>query len=330
MKRERLTGAKRAEKLVEDLHNTADRMLADGASIGDLKIASQALREMRDSFALFAPYRHLRKVACFGSARTEVGDPVFKLAETFARRVADAGHMVITGAGPGIMEACNRGAGRERSFGMNILLPFEQAANVVIHGDAKLINYKYFFTRKLFFLKEAHAVALFPGGFGTHDEGFEVMTLLQTGKCQPMPLVLLDTPGGQYWKSWDHYVRDHLWRRGMISEEDFALYRVTDDVDEAVREVVGFHRVYHSSRYVRDLLVFRLEHPLPAATLAELGGDFRDIIPDGVVTQREAFPVERDEPDCWHLPRLAFRFDRSHYGRLRMLIDRINEERSWR
>lgn len=324
MKRRRLTEAKRAEKLVEEIRRDADRMLADGTGVGDLKIAAQALSEMRQSFAVFAQYRHVRKVACFGSARTEVGDPVFRLAETFARRVAERGLMVITGAGPGIMEACNRGAGRERSFGMNILLPFEQAPNVVLHGDHKLINYKYFFTRKLFFLKEAHAVALFPGGFGTHDEGFEVMTLLQTGKCQPMPLVLLDTPGGTYWKSWDRYVRDHLWRRGMISEEDFCLYLVTDDVDAAVREVTAFHRIYHSSRYVRDLLVLRLERPLPAGAVARLASEFGDIIADGQVTQREAFPVERDEPDLWHLPRLAFRFDRLHYGRLRMLIDFVN------
>lgn len=314
------------EQLVQKLHATADQLLEDGASIGDLKIAAAALREMRDAFALFAPYRHTRKVTCFGSARTQVGDPVFRLAEAFAQSVADAGFMVITGAGPGIMEACQRGAGRERSFGVSILLPFEQQANVVIRDDTKLLEFRYFFTRKLFFLKEAHGVALFPGGFGTHDEGFEVLTLLQTGKCQPMPLVALDAPKGSYWRSWDRYVRDHLLAPGMISKDDLALYKVTDSVEEAVAELTRFYRVYHSSRYVHDLLVLRLSRPLPSAFLAQLAEEFRDIIASGTISQRGAFPVERDDPDTSNLPRLVFRFDREHFGRLRMLIDRINGE----
>lgn len=316
------------EQLVERLHATADQMLADGTGIGELKIAAAALREMRDAFALFAPYRHTRKVSCFGSARTQVGDPVFRLAEAFAQRVADAGFMVITGAGPGIMEACQRGAGRERSFGVSILLPFEQEANVVIRDDTKFMDFRYFFTRKLFFIKEAHGVALFPGGFGTHDEGFEVLTLLQTGKCQPMPLVALDAPKGTYWRSWDRYIRDHLLAPGMISADDLALYKVTDSVEEAVEELTGFYRVYHSSRYVHDQLVLRLNRPLPSRFLAQLAEEFRDIIASGTIRQRGAFPVERDDPDTIHLPRLVFRFDREHFGRLRTLIDRVNGEGS--
>jgi len=314
----------KAEELVKSLHATADQLLDDGASVGDLKIAVAALREMRAAFALFAPYRRIRKISCFGSARTQVGDPIFCLAESFAKRIADAGFMVITGAGPGIMEACQRGAGAERSFGVSILLPFEQKANVVIRDDTKLMDFKYFFTRKLFFIKEAHGIALFPGGFGTHDEGFEVLTLLQTGKCQPMPLVALDRPGGTYWKSWDRYIRDHLLRRGMISNEDLALYKVFDSVEEGARELTAFYRVYHSSRFVRDLLVVRLNRQLPGTRLAELAEEFRDIITGGKITQCSAFPVERDEPEAFHLPRLAFRFDRTHYGRLRMLIDALN------
>jgi uncharacterized protein (TIGR00730 family) len=233
--------------------------------------------------------------------------------------------MVITGAGPGIMEACQRGAGRERSFGINIDLPFEQQANPVIHGDDKLIPFKYFFTRKLFFVKEAHAAVLFPGGFGTHDEGFEAITLLQTGKSQPMPVVLLDAPRGTYWKTWQRYVEDHILRRGMISPQDLQLYKVTDSIEDALTEITTFYRVYHSSRYVRELLVLRIQHELAPPFVATLAREFADIIVSGTIVQRTAFPVERDDPDIVHLPRLAFRFDRTNFGRLRQMIDRINQ-----
>jgi uncharacterized protein (TIGR00730 family) len=303
---------------------TARSFLGDGASILDLKIASQALREMRDAFRVFASYRDKRKVTCFGSARTQPTEATFRVAQEFSRRIADAGFMVITGAGPGVMEACQLGAGRERSFGININLPFEQSANPVILGDPKLISFKYFFTRKLFFLKEAHAVVLFPGGFGTHDEGFETITLLQTGKNHPLPIVLLDAPRGTYWKTWQRYVEDHILRRNMISPPDLALYKVTDSIDEAITEITTFYRVYHSSRYVRESLVLRLNRKLPDPFVAELNDEFRDIIVSGTLTQRKAYPTERDDPAVMHLPRLAFRFDRSKYGRLRVLIDRIN------
>ena len=309
---------------INELIATAQQLLDDGASIGDLKLATGALREMRAAFKMFAPYRGVRKVSTFGSARTQSGDPVFKLAEEFARCIADRGYMVITGAGPGIMEACQRGAGRDRSFGINIRLPHEQSANIVIHGDPKCMHFRYFFTRKLFFLKEADAVVLFPGGFGTHDEGFETLTLLQTGKTRPVPLVLLDRPRGTYWKTWQRYVEDHILRRDMIDKEDLALYKVTDNVEAAVDEITGFYRVYHSSRYVRDRLVIRLLHPLPATFVRALAEEFHDIIVDGVLEQRAAFPAERDDPELFHLPRLSCRFDRRHYGRLRVLIDRIN------
>ncbi|MBI3389423.1 MAG: LOG family protein [Deltaproteobacteria bacterium] len=314
-----------AQRYVDELIATAQRLLADGASIGDLKIASAALSEMREAFRVFAPYRGVRKVSTFGSARTQAGDPTFRLAEEFARRIADAGFMVITGAGGGIMEACQRGAGRGRSFGINIQLPFEQHANPHIEGDPKLIQFRYFFTRKLFFLKEAHAVVLFAGGFGTHDEGFETLTLMQTGKTVPIPLVLLDRKRGTYWKTWQRYVEEHILQRGMIAKEDLALYKVTDSVDAAVAEITNFYRVYHSSRYVRDRLVLRLNAPLPADSLAALAAEFGDIIVDGGIEQRRALSVERNEPEILHLPRLVFRFDRMHYGRLRMLIDRVNQ-----
>lgn len=313
------------ERYVNDLIATAQELLRDGAAVGDLKIATGALREMREAFKVFAAYRGTRKVSTFGSARMQPGDPVFKLAEEFARRIADAGYMVITGAGRGIMEACQRGAGRDRSFGVNIRLPWEQQANTIISGDPKLMSFRYFFARKLFFLKEADAVVLFPGGFGTHDEGFETLTLLQTGKTRPMPLLLLDQPRGTYWKTWQRYVEDHILRRGMIEKADLALYKVTDSVDAAVDEITGFYRVYHSSRYVREQFVIRIARSLPAEFVDALGTEFHDIVAAGGIVQRGALRAERDEADIFHLPRLVFRFGRLDYGRLRMLIDRLNQ-----
>jgi hypothetical protein len=314
----------RARRLVDELIQTAEALLADGATTGELKIVTAAVRELHEAFRLFAAYRHVRKVSTFGSARTRPGDATFRVAEEFARRIADAGFMVITGAGGGIMEACQRGAGRERSFGLNIRLPEEQDANPIIEGDPKLLVSRFFFTRKLVFLKEAHAVVLFPGGFGTHDEGFETLTLLQTGKCQPLPLVLLDRPGGTYWKTWQRYIEDHLLRREMIARDDLALYKVAADVGDAVEEVTRFYRVFHSARYVRDLLVLRLNRPLPEAFVRGLSAEFADLLVGGAFVQRAAFPVEREETEIRDLPRLAFRFNRLHFGRLRMLIDRIN------
>ncbi len=308
----------------DELVATARELGNDGVPIADLKLAAGALKEMARAFRLFAPYRGVRKVSTFGSARTEPGDPEFKLAQELSRRIVERGYMVITGAGPGIMEACQHGAGRERSFGVNIQLPFEQSANVVISGDAKLINFKYFFTRKLFFIKEADAVVLFPGGFGTHDEGFEVLTLLQTGKTKPIPLVLLDAPRGTYWKTWQRYVEDHILRRGMIAAADLRLYKVTASVDAAVEEIVNFYRVYHSLRYVGDRLVMRLLRPLSAPFLKELAIEFKDIIGRSGLEQRAALSIERAEKDIAHLPRLVLRFNRLHFGRLRQLIDRIN------
>jgi hypothetical protein len=314
----------RAARLVADIVRTGHALEQSGASLGELKLAARSLEEMREAFEMFAPYRSVRKVSTFGSARTHERDPYFRVAEHFAHAIAEQGFMVITGAGGGIMEACQRGAGRERSFGVNIRLPFEQRPNPFIHGDAKLMTFNYFFTRKLFFIKDAHAVALFPGGFGTLDEGFEVLTLLQTGKCQPMPLVLLDQPRGTYWKTWERYVQEHLLRRGLISPADLALFKVVDDCDAAAREIASYYRVYHSARYVKDLLVVRLHRALPPEVVDALGAEFADIIKAGTIAPCTAFSIERDDPATLHLPRLAFQFDRRGFGRLRTLIDRIN------
>ena len=315
---------KRAQKLLAECVDAANELLDHEATVGDLKIVRSVLQELAAGFRMFAPYYRRHKITVFGSARTRPEEADYKCAVEFGRRMAEAGFMVISGGGPGIMQACLEGASREHSFGVGIVLPFEQSVNAVIDGDTKVALFKYFFTRKLFFLKEAEAVALFPGGFGTQDEGFETLTLVQTGKAQPMPIVCIEAPGGTYWKTWQRYVKTDLLEKGLISEQDQALYKVTDDLDEAVHEVTSFYRVYNSSRWVRDRLVFRLNRKLPDSVINELDTEFADIITKGRFEQRAAFAAERDDPHLWHLPRLAFHFDRHQFGRLRQLIDRIN------
>jgi uncharacterized protein (TIGR00730 family) len=314
------------EQLVQQLKETADKLIRDQANRGDVKLLSTALKELRYAFKVFAPYRHHRKVTVFGSARLPTDHPAYRQAVEFSRRVSAAGYMVITGAASGIMEAGHVGAGRENSIGVNILLPFEQDANAIIAGDAKLMHLKYFFTRKLLFVKESDAIALFPGGFGTLDEGFEVLTLAQTGKSHLFPIIMVDEPGGDYWRQWHHYVEDVLLKRGLISPPDLSLYKITDSVDEAVNEVVNFYRVYHSMRYVNGDLVLRLQHPLPQPLLARIRRQFVDILESGSFEQTAALPAEANETHLAALPRLCFRFDRKSLGRLRMLIDTINRE----
>lgn len=301
---------------------SALRFLHEQSAEGDLKLVNSALKEMRHAFRVFAPYRGVRKVAIFGSARTRPDHPDWKQAQTFAERMVKQGWMVITGAGDGIMGAAQGGAGREASFGVNIRLPFEQLANEVIAGDPKLINFRYFFTRKITFVKEAHAIALFPGGFGTHDEGFEALTLIQTGKSEILPVVFVDAPGGSYWRDWLEYVETHLVARELVSPDDLALFKVTDDVDAAVREVTGFYRNYHSSRYVGDLLVIRVREAPEAERLEALNEAFAPILAGGRIAVSEALPEEGDEVPG--LPRILLRYDRRSVGRLRQLIDRLN------
>lgn len=310
--------------LVQAIKDTADKLAAEGSTRGDLKILSRTLRELRYAFKVFAPYRRKRKVTVFGSARTPPSDPTYHEAVDFGRVMAEAGWLVVTGAAAGIMEAGHVGAGRESSMGLNIMLPFEQSANPVIAGDAKLVHMKYFFTRKLMFVKECDAVVCLPGGFGTLDEGMEVLTLLQTGKRDMIPVVFLDQPGGTYWKALDDFIHNHLLAGKMISPEDLHLYKLTDDYQVARDEVLQFFRVYHSMRYVKNELVFRLQSPLAPELLEAINRDFADILAGGRFEQREALPLERDESEIHHLPRLVFQFDRRHLGRLRMLIDVIN------
>lgn len=314
------------DEYVAQLKETADKLVRDKASRGDVKLLATALRELRYCLKVFAGYRGKRKVTVFGSARTRPDHPAFQSAVTYGRRMAEEGWMVITGAGQGIMEAGHVGAGRENSFGLNILLPFEQSANPVVTGDPKLMTLRYFFTRKLMFIKESDAVVLFPGGFGTHDEAFESLTLVQTGKSHIFPIVMIDEPGGTYWEAWQRFVTEGLLNRGYISPADKHLFRVTDSVEEAVQEVTRFYRVYHSMRYVRGRLVLRLRSRLSDALLERVRRTFADILTGGTFEQTEALPEEANEPTLATLPRLAFRFDRHHVGRLRQLIDLVNEE----
>ncbi|HLJ94213.1 MAG TPA: LOG family protein [Gemmataceae bacterium] len=314
------------EQLVQQLKETADKLIRDQANRGDIKLLNTALKELRYAFKVFAPYRNQRKVTVFGSARLPSDHPAYHQAVQFSRKIAEAGYMVITGAASGIMEAGHVGAGRESSIGVNILLPFEQEANAIIAGDVKLMHLKYFFTRKLLFVKESDAVALFPGGFGTQDEGFEVLTLVQTGKSHLIPIVLVDEPGGDYWKRWQNFVEEVLLARHMISPNDLALYKVTDSVEEAVAEVTRFYRLYHSMRYVKGNLVLRLQHSLAPALLEQIRKEFADIVVSGTFELTSALPAEANDAHLAALPRLCFRFDRRSLGRLRMLIDTINRE----
>jgi uncharacterized protein (TIGR00730 family) len=234
--------------------------------------------------------------------------------------------MIITGAGGGIMEAGHVGPGRTRSFGVAIRLPFETNANEIILGDEKLIYFRYFFTRKLMFLSQAEAVVLFPGGFGTMDEGFEVLTLIQTGKASMIPVVLCEGAAATYWEQWDSWVRGSLLSRALISPEDLNLYHIAKTPEDAVKHLLHFYRLYHSSRYVGDELVIRLRKPLRPADIDRLSEEFRALIkpsPDAParIVQRAAFPVESDHLD---LPRLVFPHTRRNYGLVRVLIDRIN------
>ncbi len=309
-------------ELARQLIVSAIRLLRDGTSRAEVKLVNSALKELRHAFRVFAPYSELRKVAVFGSARTEPGHPEYLQARAFAERIVRNGWMVITGAGSGIMDAAQGGAGREASFGVNIRLPFEQKANKVIAGDDKLINFRYFFTRKVVFVKEAHAIALFPGGFGTHDEGFEALTLIQTGKSEIVPIVFIDAPGGHYWRDWLDYVRSHLGDRGLINPEDLGLFRVTDSLERAVQEILGFYRNYHSSRYVGDKLVIRVRQAPDAPLLEELNDEFGDILTSGRI--EASTPLSAEEDDAGELPRVVLHFNRRNVARVRALIDRLN------
>lgn len=310
--------------LVEDIIETSLKILHDVEDRGDVRVISTALRELRYAFKLFAPYSSKRKVTIFGSARTQPSKMEYQQAAEFGKKMVEAGYMIITGAGPGIMQAGHEGAGPENSFGVNIRLPWEQSANPVIREDKKLVTFKYFFTRKLIFIRHSDAIALFPGGFGTMDEGYEALTLMQTGKSQLMPLVLIDRPGGTYWKTWDRHIREHLLRDQLISADDLNLYQITDSTDEAVKTITRFYRNFHSSRFVRDLFIVRLNHAPSQSAIDAVNEDFADIVTGAKISIIDPTPEEIEDDDFVDMPRIAFGFNRRDYGRLRQLYDVLN------
>ena len=317
-------GVERDRDLLFEIIATAVRLAGDKADRLDLKITNAALKEMRAAFRAFAPYGHIPKVTMFGSARTHPDDPLYAQARSMAKVLADHGWMVVTGAGPGIMAAGMEGAGRDMSFGVTIRLPFENEPNPVIAGDKKLVSMKYFFTRKLMLIKESRAFVCLPGGFGTLDEAFELLTLVQTGKSTPAPIVMLDVPNGTYWTHWREFVVDELAERELIAPSDVDLFLVTDDVEAACDEIVGFYSNYDSMRYVGDRLVIRLSRAPGPDAIKMLNDDFADI------SHAEGFEViaplkeEIEDDDQLDLARVAFRFNRNHFARLRALIDALN------
>lgn len=310
--------------LVKEMLGGLLRLMDTPLDLLDLKIVNRALKELRHAFRVFRGYRGRAKISVFGSARTSPDDPNYQLAFTFARRMVEEGYMMITGGADGIMRASQEGAGREHSFGVNIMLPFEQGANSIIADDPKLVTFKYFFTRKLMFQKESHAIALFPGGFGTHDEGFEILTLVQTGKSDPKPIVCLQAPGCDYWNHWYAFITGQLLERGLINQEDLSLFKIVRDVEEAVDEIRMFYKRYHSIRFVGRQLAIRVKTPLAEQQVQDLQPRFKDLLTEGTFEQRGPLAEELEEPALKDLSRIIFSFNRRSAGRLRQLIDHLN------
>ncbi len=311
-------------QLLNELRRTIDKLDQDRVSVGDLKILSRSMRELRYAFKVFTAYRHRRKVSVFGSARTPPDDPDYVASVEFGELMAAHDWMVVTGAGNGIMEGAHVGAGPKLSMGVNIMLPFEQSANEVIAKDEKLVTLRYFFTRKLMFVKEVHAAAFFPGGFGTQDELFELLTLVQTGKRDLLPMVCAAHDGSDYWHDWDRYIQRHLLGRKLISPEDLALVYLAKSPTDAVEEIFRFYKVFHSSRYIRDKLILRLNRNIPDELLERLNSEFSGLLSGGQIERVETHPYEQDDQHTRDLPRLSLKFNRRDTGKLRMMIDVIN------
>lgn len=311
-------------ELLVEMITTCFRLARDRSHLGEVKLVNAALKEFAYAFKVFKPYRDRHKVSIFGSARTLPSDPAYECARALARAMAAQGWMVITGAGPGIMAAGHEGAGADSSFGAGIRLPMEYEPNMFIEGDAKLINFKYFFTRKVTFLKESHAFVMLPGGFGTLDEAFELLTLMQTGKSDIHPIVLMEEPGGTYWSDWLAFLNDNLIARGLLSTHDLLLVRKSETVDEAVEEMTRFYRNYHSQRYLGGRLVIRLQRMPAVEELAGLAESFADILRTPELKKVKPTPREVEDNDVLHLRRLSLDFNQSNFGRLRQLIDEIN------
>jgi uncharacterized protein (TIGR00730 family) len=314
------------ESVLREILTTAIKLGLESRDKGDLKLVNNALKELRYSFKIFSPYRNVKKVIIFGSARSKKTSPEYKMAEEFARKITAKGYMVVTGGGPGVMEAGNKGAGKGKDFALNIHLPYEQKPNPYIDEKEKLINFKYFFTRKLIFLKETDATVLFPGGFGTNDEGFESLTLIQTGKSKPRPIVMIEPKGSTYWTDWKDFMDCQLVQQGFINKDDLELFKITGSVEEAIKSIEDFYRVYHSIRYTSDLTVFRLNRKLSDKTLKLINRNFKDILTEGEFKLSSATREEIQKKEYLNLPRLVMKFNYRAYGRLLELIRVINRD----
>jgi uncharacterized protein (TIGR00730 family) len=310
----------RTDELLSEILTSAVKLGMESHDKGDLKLVNNSLKELRYSFKIFSPYRNIKKVIIFGSARSARTSTEYKMAEEFARKITEKGYMVITGGGPGVMEAGNKGAPPGKDFALNIRLPFEQKTNPYINERDRIINFKYFFTRKLIFVKESDATMLFPGGFGTCDEGFEMLTLVQTGKSAPRPIILMEPKGSRYWSAWKRLIQDQLVGNGYIKKDDLNLFKLVRNVDEAVRLIEDFYRVYHSIRYVGDLTVIRLNKTLSARKLRLINEEFKDILTEGAIRAAGPTAEEMQRKEFLELPRIVMNFNRRSYGRLLELI----------
>jgi len=314
------------EVLRLEILTTVAKFFLEHKDLGDYKLINSALKELRHAFRIFHPYRHIRKVVVFGSARIETSSPCYKMAVELAELLVQEKMMIITGAGGGIMEAANKGAGRKESFGININLPFEQQANSYIDGDPKLMEFKYFFTRKLIFIKESDATILLPGGMGTLDEGFENLTLFQTGKSLPRPIILLEPKNGDYWKIWLDWVKAVLIKNKFISPDDINLFQLKHSAKEACNAIRKFYCVYHSLRYFKGLTIIRCIKPIPLKVIKRLNDEFKDIVAEGKIYSSPPLQGETKSDDRTHkMPRLVFKFNKQRFGRLNKMIQSINE-----
>jgi hypothetical protein len=313
-----------AEDFLQEILTTVVKLGKESSDRGDLKLVNNALKELRYSFKVFSPYRNLKKVVIFGSARSKRSSAEYRMAEEFAKKVTAKNYLVVTGGGSGVMEAGNKGAGRGKDFALNIHLPYEQEPNPYIDEKEKLISFKYFFTRKLIFIKETDATVLFPGGFGTLDEGFEVLTLIQTGKSKPRPIVLMEPEGSTYWQAWENFVDKELANNGFIKREDFSLFRIVKSVDEAINYIEDFYKIYHSIRYTSGLTILRLNKTPSDETLKLINKKFKDILTSGEIYLSPATEEEIQKGECPNLPRIAMKFNYHDYGKLCELIRTIN------
>lgn len=320
------SGTEQTADLLREIVTTVFKLGKECREKGDLKLVNSALKEMRYSFKVFSPYRGIKKVIIFGSARSKKTSAVYRMAEEFSRKLTKKGYMIVTGGGPGVMEAGHKGSRAGHDFALNIRLPFEQKANPYLNEKDHLIYFKYFFTRKLIFIKETDATALFPGGFGTHDEAFEMLTLIQTGKTRPRPIVLIEPKGSTYWQSWSHFVNTQLVKGGYINKSDLKLFRIMTDTDAAVQYIDDFYKVYHSLRYCDGLTIIRLSGPISAGTLQRINREFKDIITAGEAVMSPPTQKEIQENEYLDLPRLAMQFNLRDYGRLCEMIDVINRD----